>query len=229
MDDATPDRAAIATGLRDLRESWTRARPPVAMAFALGALAMGNLLFDVGLFWLAGEDPRGWRIIFQAGIAIFFSQPILLGIWLGLGDGRWYLRLAAGIALTLGLAQTITLGMALSATARKQHELNPAAMIAFVMIAMLLATSVAVIPLRRIRNWRLTWEQLVCLPATRQFQLGDLLLWMIPISGTLAVLRFLWSTDDNFAGQFGEFTLVTAGMAAIVLASMMAAFARRSL
>src|SRR5262245_54637924 len=101
MHDAITNGCVVTTRSANLRGVRVLVQRPILLWIGLCTLVIGNLLFDVELFWLAGEDPRGWRLIFQAGIAIFFSQPLLLGIWLGLGDGRWYVRLALGIVLTL--------------------------------------------------------------------------------------------------------------------------------
>src|SRR3954452_17906540 len=161
---------------------------------ALAGVVAANFAVTAGLLWLMQEwQPRPGSRFFlnqlhQVGFGILLSQVVLIGYWLGLADGRWYLRLVAANAMTLATALAIHWADALSPTARRGGDDDPWAIIGFILIAMMLTVSFVGFVLRRPRGWRLTWRQSMDFPVTHQFQIADALLWMIVISGALAAI-----------------------------------------
>jgi len=204
---------------------------PLLIVAALIVLLLVNLTATAGLLWLIEEgwpEPRATFLrnqLHQIGFGILLSQVILIGYWLGLGGGRWYLRLVAAIALTLSTAMAIHFGVALSPTARHSGSEDPWAILGFILIAMMLTVSFMGFVLRRTRGWRLTWHQSVNHSAIHQFQIADGLLWMVVIGGALAAMRFVVSIEEDMRDQFLNISLMTVRMAAVVLAAMMTAFA----
>jgi hypothetical protein len=194
---------------------------------ALAALLLANLLTDVGLLWLIEERFSRSAWLDQIPIGVILGQLMTLGLWLGLGDGRWYHRLVVVVPLTFGIAETI--GIAELLTSRSHHDYDPGGpmMIAFIFLAMVLAVSLLGFVLRRTRGWRLTWQQITSSPVTSQFQVGDTLLWMIVLGGALAALRFLVTIDKDFPSQFLDIGLYGAKTTAVVLGAMLAAFTTR--
>jgi len=200
----------------------------LGMAVALIGLVLANLLHDVAMVWLMEEGYGSWWLN-PFAVAILLGPVMLLGMWFGLGDGRWYVRLLVAIALTIAVALSFAVVGQLSANARRHHDSdNPWAMISFVLISMMLAASLLAFVLRRTRNWRLTWWPPASDSPTRQFQIGDILLWMVLISGSLAAFKFIVSIDADFKDQILEISLLTARTTLIALAAMLAAFGRRN-
>jgi len=202
-------------------------RNHLVLALSLAGLILLNALANITLIWLMEEHLVGNQWFNQLPIGILVSQVVLTGLWLGLGDGRWLARLIVAVAISMLAAKTIGWATALSDTARRQGADDPWAMISFMLIAMMLTTSLFASLLRRLRSWRLTWEEVTSVPATRQFQIVDALLWMVPISGALAAIRFLTSLDDNFPHQLWDLVLFTIRTTTILLVVMVAAFATR--
>jgi hypothetical protein len=202
-------------------------RNHLVLALSLAGLILLNVVTNVTLIWLMEERVPGNQWFHQLAIGLLISQVVLTGLWLGLGDGRWLARLLVAVALSILAAKTIGWAAALSPTARRQGTDNPWAMISFMLIAMMLTTSLFASLLRRLRSWRLTWEEITSVPAARQFQIVDALLWMMPICGALAAIRFLTSLDDNFPHQLWDLALFTARTTAILLVVLVAAFASR--
>src|SRR5688572_19179031 len=154
-------------------------RNGLVLALSLAGLIALNALTNVGLIWLLEERVAGNQWFHQLAIGLLISQVVLAGLWLGLGDGRWLARLLVAVALSMLVAKTIGWATALSGTARRQGSDDPWAMISFMLIAMMLTTSLFASLLRRFRSWRLTWEEVTSIPATRQFRIVDALLWMM--------------------------------------------------
>ena len=213
--------------LRQPLESGIVTRRHLFVALAIVSLVLVNLLADVGLMWLSDKYFRGssWLDIIPVGVIL--GQLLLLALWLGLGDGRWYLRLVVSVALTLSMAKTIGIAELLSSRSRQDYNPGRSMMIAFMFLAMLLATSCFAFVLRRMRSWRLTWQEIVSGPATSQFQVGDTLMWMIVIGGALASIRFLVTIDEDFPSQFLDIGVFSVKTTMVVLGAMAAAFSTR--
>lgn len=203
---------------------------PLLITAALAALIVANLAVTSGLLWIIQEwkPASGSRFLQnqlnQVWFGTLLSQVVLIGCWLGLGDGRWYVRLVAAIALTLATALAFHFGVVLSPTARRSADEEPWAIIGFILIAMMLAVSLVGFVLRRMRGWRLTWRASVQQLTIHQFQIADGLLWMVVIGGALAAMRFVVSIEEDFREQLVRISLLTARGAAIVLVAMVTAF-----
>jgi len=198
-------------------------------AAALIALVAANLALTAAMLWLIEEGyPAKWVFFrnqfHQFAWGLLLSQVILVGYWLGLGDGRWYLRLVAAIALTLAIALALHWAERLSPRARRHGNESPWAILSFVLIAMMLVVSCVGFVLRRTRGWRLTWRSEVPANTIHQFQIADGLLWMIVIGGALAALRFVFSIEDSLQEQLLDISLMTTSIATVVLIAMMTAF-----
>jgi hypothetical protein len=92
---------------------------------------------------------------------------------------------------------------------------------------MMLTTALIAFQLRRFRGWRLTWEASPLGTAGGQFQLSDLLLWTVLISGALGAMRFLHSIDEQIHEQLFEFCRYTAQMTILVAIAAAIALAPR--
>jgi hypothetical protein len=203
----------------------------LSLALWLIAVAAANFAVTAGFFWLLQEWQTGPGSRFlqnqlgQVGFGILLSQVVLIGYWLGLGGGRWYVRLVGAIALTLGTALAFHFAALLSPTARRRGDDDPCAIIGFMLIAMMLAVSFVGFVLRRTRGWRLTWRQSVQQSVIHQFQIADGLLWMVVIGGALAAMRFVISIEEGSRSQLVDISLLAARGGAVVLLSMMTALA----
>jgi hypothetical protein len=197
----------------------------IGIGIALFGLVAVNLASDVGLMLLVEEKSRGTAWHREAPIGLVLSQLTLLAMWLGLGDGRWYVRLVIAVPLTFALANALGIVKALSSAARRDYDPGNAMLIAFMFLGMLLAIACFGFVLRRTRSWRLTWKQVDSAPAMHQFQIGDALLWMMVLSGALAVVRFLNSIDADFPVL--TVALYAVKTTAVVFGAMMVAFATR--
>lgn len=202
-------------------------RRHLLIVLAIVGLVLVNLLADVGLLWLIEEIFRNSAWLDQIPIGVILGQLLLLALWFGLGDGRWYLRLVVAVALTLGIAKTIGIAEYLGNRSQRNYDPGSSMVIAFMLLAMLLITSCFGFLLRRIRSWRLTWQPVESTPATGQFQVGDTLLWMCIVSGALASVRFVVSIDKDFPAQFLDIGLYTVKTTMVVLGAMMGAFSTR--
>lgn len=192
----------------------------------LGLLVVANLVLDVAALWFLDEiwKNRGW--LDQVPIGIILGQLMLVALWLGLGDGRWYIRLLAAVAITIALGKSIGIAGALTSNAR-DYDPDPSMIVAFIFLAMMLASSWIGFVIRRLWNWRLTWEPGASLSAPRQFQIGDALLWMVIIGGSLGAIRFLMTINDDFLGQLREIIFYAAMTTSVTLAVMIYSFSHK--
>jgi hypothetical protein len=99
--------------------------------------------------------------------------------------------------------------------------------IAFILLAMMLATALVTFMLRRMRGWRLTWSTAADATPTRQFQIADAMLWTLLVSGSLGAMKFLHTLDSEIGGPYLDSAVYIAESTALVLLAVMAAFARR--
>jgi hypothetical protein len=211
----------MVTTIRDMRLISHR----FAVGLALLGLVAANLLLDVWLVWLMEEWFRGSWWFDQIPIGLLLSQLALLAFWLGLGDGRWYVRPLLAIPLTMCLAKSISIAMQLAPRARR--EADPSPTLFFILLAMLLATSSVAFALRRMRGWRWTWKPVVFAAASGQFQINDVLLVMIVLGGALAAVRFLITIDSDFPSQILDISLYAVKTMAVALGAMLLAYSKR--
>jgi len=197
------------------------------IAFGIVAQLLMNLLLVLGVVWYTeyteGNRP-GSNWIGHALMGAVLGQIALVGSWLALGDGRWYWRMLIAMVLMMCLARSF--GWA-AEWGGNQENADDWARIAFLFIFVLLATCVLVLPLRRMRQWRLTWQNGIESTLAPQFQISDILLWMVPIGGFLAVMRFMGSLVDDGLSSLLDSLLPLAELAALTWCAMLAAFATR--
>jgi hypothetical protein len=196
----------------------------VILAASLFVLVLANLAIDVGLIWLVEESNRQWQPVHETPIGILLGQLMLVALWCGLGDGRWYLRIVVSVVLTLALAKTIGVAESLL-TRRSGAEPGHDMVIAFILLPMMLAVALLAFVLRRVWAWRLTWQPLQA-NALRgsQFQMSDALLWTTVAGGALASYRFMLTIDSDFTSQLRDLTIYAAKTAAVVFAATILAF-----
>ena len=195
------------------------------VAFGIALLVAVNLSLDIVLSWYIERRLWGGDWVARVTTGVLLCHTLLLGIWLGLSDNKWYWRLAATIPLTLCLAKALSVGSALAHRGRIASGLDWQ-VVATLFIAIVLTVFVLLLPLRTLRNWRLSWR-LYSVPSATQFTLRDLLLWMIPVGCALIAVKFVASLDESGGGGLIELTIYTAGIAAVVWTAMLAAFAGR--
>lgn len=200
--------------------------PSVLLIAAVVLLVGSNLALDVGTLWLLEEVGRASDPFHQIALGLILGQLMLTALWLGLGDGRWYLRLVPAVALSLSLGLTIGVAGRLSTHAR-DYDPDFSSIFAFILLAMMLAASCVVFMVRRTRGWRLTLGPMASANDTHQFQIGDTLLWMVFIGGSLGAVRFLMTIDESFLEQLQPLGLYTALLTVVGFASLVAAFAIR--
>jgi hypothetical protein len=189
-------------------------------------LAGGNLALDVGALWFLEEVVRSSEPYHQIPLGLILGQLMLTALWLGLGDGRWYVRLVPAVATSLGLGMAIGLAGRLSSRARN-YEPDPSAMIAFIFLAMMLAAACLAFVVRRTAGWRLTRGQTASVPVGRQFQVGDALLWMVFVGGSLGAIRFLMTIDETFVEQSRDIALYSVLAVIVAFSSSVMAFSNR--
>jgi hypothetical protein len=198
-----------------------------AFAGTLVGLIAANLLIDVGLIVLIQAWSRGQPWHHEVPVGTLLGQLTLIGLWFGLGDWRWYVRLVVVVPLTFCLAEALGTAEYLSSKTRRDFDPGNAMVFAFMLLAMMLAVSWVGFILRRTRSWRLTWQHVEAIPAMHQYQIGDALLWMVVVGGSLAAIRFLMSIDSDFPSQILFLALYAVKTTAVVLVAMTLAFATR--
>jgi hypothetical protein len=201
-------------------------RPAGKTLAIAAALVAGNLVTDFVLLAWAQSSRNDYFAHPMMGFQL--SQLALAGVWLALGDGRWYLR--SLVAVPFCFAASAGFQLAAYVADKSSHEEGEWAMIGFFFLMIVLASCIAVLPLRRLREWRLTSEAAAdeaAVPRLGQVNIADYLLWMIPFGGLMAVTRFVISIEDNFASQLGGLFFYLAGLLATVLAAMLTVFSAR--
>jgi hypothetical protein len=161
---------------------------------------------------------------------------LLLGCWLALGDGRWQWRLLTAIPLAICVAFSNGVALAISPAAWRFYIdgtvgnaiVSRGTMNCLWFFAILLAVFAALLPLRRLGQWRLTRQPLAEHPPLPQFTAADALLWLAPIGGVLAVVRLLLSFGREEIGPNPLLLILDPlRIAILVAAAVVAAFATR--
>src|SRR5262245_51808774 len=106
------------------REMGNITRHHLVVASALVGLTLADLLTDFALIWMVEERWFRYEWMNQVGYGLLFAPVMLLGLWFGLGDGRWYLRLNVAIGLTMCVAIAFGLVHELSPMLRRQSDAN---------------------------------------------------------------------------------------------------------
>jgi hypothetical protein len=196
------------------------------IVFGLAALLAIDFAMTTVFLWLVENRSLGGNWAGFFGMGLLFGQVLVLGLWLALGDAKWYWRLAGSAFATMLLAQSITLTSRFSRDGFTEDE-NPAAWPTLVLLVALLLVHMVLWPMRQVGSWRLTWGRYESTATTiSQFRTGDLLLWMAVIGGVLAALRFMTSVIGDSGGLF-KFILQVLGMVLLTVVAMLTAFARQ--
>ena len=152
------------------------------MAVVLSALVVANLALDYGL-WCCTRSQGFLGYLSPIAIGAPLAQILLLALWLSCGETRWPWRLGLSVLLAALLGAAAMLGAGF----------DPIGMI-FVPILLeilLLALVALLLPLRRLRGWRLTKSADTTAGPRSRFRISDLLLWMLVIGVPLALVRVL--------------------------------------
>jgi hypothetical protein len=193
----------------------------VFIASALAGLILADLAVDVGVIWGIEESRSYYDWAEQICTGFLLGQLMLVGLWFGLGDGQWHVRLGAAVVLTFGLVKAVWIAGMLRTSA---PDPDYPAIVVFVLLPLMLTAGWAGFVLRRMWSWRLTWQPIEGVSAKRQFQLGDAMLWMVVVAAALASMRFVVTLDQNFPEQFLEIAVWTALTTLAVLVSMTGSF-----
>jgi hypothetical protein len=209
-------------------------------ALPLTGLLFANLLLDIGLvcYGLQNAGLPGVRALFlqRATFPVISTQVFLLGSWLALGAGKWYWRLLAAIPLTICIALSESVGLAIIPSAWRRYEgtltdaiFKYGTIHSCWFLAVLLAMFAALLPLRRLGQWRLTRQPLAEHPSPRQFSAAHVLLWLAPIGGALAITRLLVSFGMEEIGLNPVLLILNhLGIASLAVAAILTAFATRN-
>jgi len=155
----------------------------------LAGLILSNLLAPFVVSYWTYKGLPGALVVGGLQGSLEISQLLLLALWLALGDSKWYWRLLLVLTLAIGIGWARVWAQALGA-AEASSNLEVAAG-DLGQVSYLLAGLSLVLPLRLIRNWRWTARLTALAPATWQFRLADVMLWMLPIGGFLWTMRLL--------------------------------------
>jgi hypothetical protein len=196
------------------------------VASVLGLVAV-NLVVLTAFLWAMEESIVGAQWFDQVGIGLLLGQITLIGVWFGLGDRRWYMRLPVAVALVITTARCLGWAGLLSKSSHRSPNADQAMVIAFILLAMMLATALTAFILRRMRGWRLTWDTTTVASPMRQFQIADAMLWMLLVSGAFGAMKFLHTIDSEIGGPYLDLAMYVAESTALVLLAVLAAFARR--
>ena len=201
-------------------------RRVIAIATFAALLMAANLTLDVAALWLS---EKVWRNSpdDQVPIGFILGQLMLMALWLGLGDGRWYMRLVIAVAFTLSLGQALSVAGRLTAISGSNEPDNSMA-VAFIFMSMMLAVSCLAFVIRRAFGWRLTWAHEMGAQPLAQFQIGDTLLWMLIIGGALAAIRFVFTLDESWRDSIGDIVKYTIMTSVVTTAAMAASIQRWS-
>jgi len=207
-------------------------RPRIAMALA--ALILGNLAIDAALVYFGADNipagtPAARRPPLQVGptfartaqLGTFAAQAVLIGLWLALGDAKWYWRVSGASLLLAALAGANWAGYSINLDLTRGG--TPIFTVIAFRIYLLLTVSLAVVlvaaPLRELRGWRLTWQSIGARPARRKLHIADILLWMVPFGALLAAVRFLTFHSSEFGLYPGLFVYRLSGVSLLAIAS----------
>ncbi len=196
----------------------------IAVLLCLLGLVLANLLID---FWLLSY--RIWGLptsgMFHRAIyAILYCQVLVLGFWLGFGNGKWYWRIVVAIPAAMSIGYSIGLAALANTPADRDYDLFRSHVTAFTFVALLLVVFALLLPVRHILGWRLAWRRDGHWFRPRQFQIGDLLLLMVLIGGVLGIGRFLLTFDSSIGSSLLRRSRDLPGLAAVTWLAIVAAF-----
>lgn len=199
------------------------------VVLGLAALFAANLSVMTATFWFAEAYGPVNNWAGQVGAGFLFGQVLMLGLWLTLGDGKWYWRLALTCGASMMIAHSLAWGEAMRSAHARPAE-DQSAWVVLVLLAILLLSFAALWPVRQLAKWRLSWQdETDRVSSSRQFAIGDLLFWMVPIGGVLAGFRFLTGISGEDANGLFRFILQCLGMVLLSVTALRAAFGRERL
>lgn len=179
------------------------------VGIAVAALLTANLCLDIiftrfGLYY--GSVPPA-SVVGKSQQFIRVSQVLLLACWLALGTGPWLRRLVLAALVTVSIACTDRLTFAFAPGAWALFGLDRreildqlttrTVMFACWLLIILLTALALLLPLRRMGQWRLTWDTVSFDDTPPQFSAGDLLLWLAPLCGVLGIAKILASFREE--------------------------------
>jgi hypothetical protein len=183
--------------------------PPRRTAAVLASLVLANLLLNAAAACLLRSDDIQRAIflvaMFLIAIGLQVGQTILLAFWISLSEERWYWRLAVPALLSMGLVTTGTFSAGLG--------LAESGLVALVVQVLLWILVALLLPLRRLRGWRLRRGRSAQPALQGRYGTRDLLLWMMVIAVPLAIGRLLLPP--------GTQATVTAGLRVIGLLGLL--------
>ncbi len=194
-------------------------------ARGLLAIVLVNLVWNFGISWCLRSEDIGWALVLVAllivAIGTLVAQTFVLSVWISFSEGRWLFRWGIPALLLIFLATACGLGAGASGLGAAGAAL-PLAVLLCMLVALL-------IPLRRVRGWRLTTRQDAVPGELGRFRISDLLIWMVVIAAPLAIIRLfasLLSNQDIPTGMRAIAMLVLLLLPLLWLA-LLAAFAPR--
>ena len=199
-------------------------RRQLALGLSIASLIFVTLILDIGMMWLLSEAQHRWQWLNDAISGVLVGQVILIGMYLGLGNGRWYVRTGAAVCLTLAVARSMGIAAMLSEHERKNGDPDFWATISFLFIPMMLAAAFTGLMLRRFRGWQLTWQSSPHELPGRQFQISDVMIWTTLLAMALAAVKFLMMYDEHLSDQFLNLSMLAACITVAVTCGMIAAF-----
>jgi len=183
--------------------------PPRKIAAAHLALVLANLALNCGLGWFLRSDDLQWAIlllaIFLIAIGILLGQTLLLAFWITFLEGRWLWQFVIPAFLSAGLVAACVLSAGVGL-----EESSLAALFLQVVLWTLVAL---LMPIRRVRGWRLKRGDGPLPSEHGRFRVSDLLIWTVIIGVPLALVRLLMP----LGAQGG----ITAGLRVIVTLALM--------
>jgi len=200
-------------------------RRQLTLGLSIAGLIVLTLVFDVGMMCWMPEGHHMWRWMNDAFSGVLLAQVILVGMYLGLGRGGWYVRTGISVSLTLVIARTVGIAAMLIEDERRNGEPDIWAALSFLFIPMMLAAGLIGLMFQRFRGWQLSWQPCLTNVSGRQFQISDIMIWTTLIAGALAAIKFLATFDEHLEDQFLELSLLTARTTVAVISGMLVAFA----
>lgn len=180
------------------------------LGLSLIGLLLANLAVVYVLWWQYSSSATLSSLGF-AVVGVPVAQVMLLGIWLSLGDAKWYWRLIV-VALAI-YSIGLVIAVSTSFSPRSRRAAAPDLPITFCLPLGILALTLyaLLLPLWRVRGWRLGMGRAVS--SGRKFHIADCLLWMLAIAVPLAAGRGLVSFAE---GPMLEMILLVGAVAVIL-------------
>lgn len=160
---------------------------PSTSAKGIVALVAVNLAWNIGISWCLRSEDVAWALVLVALLFVSFgtlvAQTFVLAIWMSFSEVRWHWRWAVPVLIVIALSTACGLGAGADIL-----QAAAAALSLLVLLGLLVAL---LVPLRRVRGWRLTARQNAMPGEVGRFRISDLLIWMVVIALPLAIVRFI--------------------------------------